>query len=102
MPAGITSTGQQKSILIDLILAHAKLIHIKTGNKPLILLDEAAAHLDDNARNKLFNELNESAAQVWATGLDKNVFTNVPDSIFVTCVDGRISNIVVNKEAKDA
>ena len=102
LPAGITSTGQQKSILIDLILAHAKLIHIKTGHNPVILLDEAAAHLDDDARDKLFSQLNESAAQVWATGLDKNVFTNVPDSIFVTCVDGCISNIVVDKEAKDA
>ena len=102
LPAGITSTGQQKSILIDLILAHAKLIYIKTGNKPLILLDEAAAHLDDNARTKLFDELNESAAQVWATGLDKNVFKNIPNSIFVTCVDGCISNIVVGKEVKNA
>ena len=97
LPANITSTGQQKSILIDLILAHAKLIHIKTGQKPLILLDEAAAHLDDNARNKLFMELNNANAQVWATGVDANVFQNVPGAIFVTCQDGNISNIVVSE-----
>ena len=94
LPAQITSTGQQKSILIDLILAHAKLIHIKTGAKPIILLDEAVAHLDNNARTKLFHDLNESDAQVWATGLDINIFKDIPDVLFVTCVDGTISNIV--------
>ena len=94
LPANITSTGQQKSILIDLILAHAKLIHVKTNNEPLILLDEAAAHLDDNARKKLFSDLNASNAQVWATGLDANIFRDIPNAVFVTCVDGTISNIV--------
>lgn len=100
LPAHITSTGQQKSILIDLILAHAKLIHIKTGQRPLILLDEAAAHLDNDARTKLFSELNNCEAQVWATGIDKNIFINIPDSIFVSCQNGEISNIVV-MENKD-
>ncbi len=95
LPANITSTGQQKSILIDLILAHAKLIRIKTGQKPIILLDEAAAHLDNEARIRLFKELNESDAQVWATGLDINIFQDIPDSVFVTCKDGMISNIVI-------
>ena len=95
LPAQITSTGQQKSILIDLILAHAKLIHIKTGAKPIILLDEAAAHLDKEAREKLFRDLNEADAQVWATGLDANIFVDIPNAIFVTCVDGTISNIVM-------
>ncbi len=94
LPVYITSTGQQKSILIDLILAHAKLIHIKTGAKPLILLDEAAAHLDEMARIKLFHDLNEADAQVWATGLDINVFKNIPNALFVTCQNGEISNIV--------
>ena len=101
LPAQITSTGQQKAILIDLILAHAKLIHIKTGAKPLILLDEAVAHLDSGARAKLFSDLNESDAQVWATGLDVNMFAGVPNALFVTCVDGTISNIVM-AENKDA
>ena len=94
LPAHITSTGQQKSILIDLILAHAKLVHIKTGQRPIILLDEAAAHLDEAARLKLFQDLNESDAQVWATGLDINIFKNIPNAIFVTCQNGEISNIV--------
>ena len=98
LPVAITSTGQQKSVLVDLILAHAKLIHIKTGQKPLILLDEAAAHLDDNARAKLFNDLNESDAQVWATGLDVNIFKNIPRAIFVACQNGTISNIIHSSE----
>ncbi len=101
LPAQITSTGQQKSILIDLILAHAKLIHIKTGAQPIILLDEAAAHLDSAARTKLFNDLNAADAQVFATGIDSNIFSDVPNALFVTCVDGRISNIV-KAENKDA
>ena len=80
--------------MINLILAHAKLIRIKTGSKPIILFDEAAAHLDEMARVKLFSDLNESDAQVWATGLDINIFKNIPDALFVTCQNGEISNIV--------
>ena len=95
LPAHLTSTGQQKTALIDLILAHAKLVHTKTGKQILILLDEAAAHLDTNAREKLFQELGDANAQVWATGLDSEIFKNVPDAVFVTCHDGQINNIVL-------
>lgn len=94
LPAHLTSTGQQKTILIELILAHAKLIHTKTGKRPLILLDEAAAHLDANARNQLFCELGAADAQVWATGLDPDVFKDVPNAVFVACQNGEINNIV--------
>lgn len=94
LPAYLTSTGQQKTALIDLILAHAKLVHTKTGHRPLILLDEAAAHLDANARRQMFQSLAESDAQVWATGLDQTIFLDIPDCAFVTCHDGQISNIV--------
>ena len=95
LPAHLTSTGQQKTALIDLILAHAKLVHTKTGKQILILLDEAAAHLDTNAREKLFQELGDANAQVWATGLDVEIFKNVPNAVFVTCHDGQINNIVL-------
>lgn len=94
LPAYLTSTGQQKMALIDLILAHARLIHTKTHQNPLILLDEAAAHLDKNARENLFKELANSNAQVWATGLDKEIFKNVQNAVFVSCHNGEISNIV--------
>ncbi len=94
LPAHLTSTGQQKTVLIDLILAHAKLVHTKTGKRPLILLDEAAAHLDKNARQKMFEELGAADAQVWATGLDIEIFKDIPNAVFVTCQNGEISNIV--------
>lgn len=96
LPAHLTSTGQQKTVLMELILAHAKLLHTRTNNHPFILLDEAVAHLDANARKKLFAELGESNAQVWATGLDMAAFDGVPDAIFVSCKDGDISNILVS------
>ena len=95
LPANLTSTGQQKTTLIELILAHAKLIYTKTGAQPIILLDEAAAHLDTNARKNLFEKLGAANAQVWATGLEPDVFHDVPDATFVACVDGKINNILV-------
>ncbi len=94
LPAHLTSTGQQKTVLIDLILAHAKLVHAKTSRNLIILLDEAAAHLDAAARARLFAELNDANAQVWATGLDPDVFADVPGAAFVTCVNGEINNIL--------
>lgn len=98
LPAHLTSTGQQKTILLDLILAHAKLIHIKTGARPLILLDEAAAHLDKNARANLFAALSAVNAQVWATGIDMDVFKDVPNAVFVACENGQINNILLGEE----
>ena len=94
LPANLTSTGQQKTALLDIILAHAKLLHTKTGTRPLILLDEAAAHLDSGARAALFASLGRTDAQVWATGLDAAIFSDVPDATFVTCTDGEINNIL--------
>lgn len=95
LPANLTSTGQQKTVLLNLILAHAKLIHAKTGRRPIILLDEAAAHLDAHARANLFSTLAAADAQVWATGLDAATFRDVPDAVFVACADGEINNILV-------
>ena len=94
LPANLTSTGQQKKILINLILAHAKLVYTKTGKRPIILLDEAAAHLDSAARANMFQELGDAHAQVWATGLDIETFKDVPDAVFVACLDGKINNIL--------
>ena len=95
LPVALTSTGQQKTVLLDLILAHAKLVYNKTGCSPLILLDEAAAHLDAAARKRMFQELQNANAQVWATGIEQEIFTDIPDTIFVTCHDGAINNILV-------
>lgn len=94
LPANLTSTGQQKTTLLNLVLAHAKLIFTKVGAEPIILLDEAAAHLDADARAKLFTDLGATNAQVWATGLDADAFADVPNATFVTCINGKISNII--------
>lgn len=94
LPANLTSTGQQKTLLLKMILAHAKLVHTKTGATPIILLDEAVAHLDKNARKKLFDELANASAQVWATGIDADIFADIVDATFVTCANGNVSNII--------
>lgn len=98
LPAHLTSTGQQKTTLLELILAHAKLLHARTRRKPIILLDEAVAHLDDTARQKLFHELGAADAQVFATGIDMASFADVPDAVFVACSDGEINNILIGEQ----
>ncbi len=98
LPVRLTSTGQQKSALFDLILAHTNLLHTKTKHKCIVLFDEAAAHLDTNARAKIFGALNENHTQIWATGLDKNSFCDVPNAIIVTCHNGEISNILYKED----
>ena len=90
MPVAQTSTGQQKSALFSLVLAHACLVRAKTGCTPLILLDEAAAHLDADARTVLFKGLAKAKAQVWATGIDPILFEGVADAVFIGCQNGKI------------
>ena len=98
LPARLTSTGQQKSALFELILAHTSLLHTKTNGDCIVLFDEAATHMDTNARAKVFKKLGETHTQVWATGLDANYFKDIPNSIIVTCHDGKINNILYKKE----
>ena len=98
LPAHLTSTGQQKTLLLELILAHANLLHMRTNRRPIILLDEAIAHLDQDSRKKLFHELGKTDAQVWATGIDTEMFTGVPNAVFVSCVNGDVSNILTNEQ----
>ncbi|MEM9667503.1 MAG: DNA replication/repair protein RecF [Pseudomonadota bacterium] len=74
-PAGQASTGQQKALLIGLILASARALSERTdGPKPLILLDEAAAHLDADRRAALFDELSDLGGQAWLTGTEAFLF----------------------------
>lgn len=101
LPVALTSTGQQKTALVELIIAHARLINAHTGIAPIILLDEAAAHLDAAARERMFAALSGANAQVWATGLDPNVFANIDDAVFVTCKCGGIHNIVLSGIGKN-
>ena len=79
-PAGEASTGQQKALLIGLILASARaLSEDGAGPSPLILLDEAAAHLDRDRRAALFDELIELGGQAWLTGTEEFLFEAFED-----------------------
>jgi DNA replication and repair protein RecF len=84
MPAREASTGEQKALLIGLVLAHANLVAEITGITPLLLLDEVVAHLDPERRTALFLELTKLGAQVWMTGADPAAFSDVgaPGELF--------------------
>jgi DNA replication and repair protein RecF len=81
-PKGIAardaSTGEQKALLIGLVLAHAALVADMSGAAPVILLDEIVAHLDPSRRAALFAALGRLGAQVWMTGADPAAFAEVP------------------------
>jgi DNA replication and repair protein RecF len=77
--AADASTGEQKALLIGLILAHARLIAAMTGFPPVLLLDEVVAHLDPSRRRALHQELAQVGAQVWMTGADPALFVEVAD-----------------------
>ena len=80
MPADQCSTGEQKALLIGIILAHAKLIAAERGAPPVLLLDEVAAHLDENRRAALYDLLQDLGGQVWLTGTDQNLFTAIEET----------------------
>ena len=75
--ASSASTGEQKALLIGLVLAHAALVSDMTGTAPLILLDEVVAHLDPDRRATLFDELERLGSQVWMTGADPAAFAGI-------------------------
>jgi len=75
--AADASTGEQKALLIRLVLAHAGLIKQMTGFAPLLLLDEVVAHLDPKRRSALYDALSSLGAQVWMTGADPAAFGDI-------------------------
>ena len=81
MPAAAASTGEQKAMLVSIVLAHASLAG---GGQPrLILLDEIAAHLDPVRREALFDRLAQSGAQVWMTGTELAPFEAITEAAAV-------------------
>ena len=76
-PAQSCSSGEQKALLIGLVLAHAELIKALHGAAPLVLLDEVAAHLDQARREGLFAEILRLNAQAWMTGTDAQLFDSL-------------------------
>lgn len=77
MDAEFCSTGEQKALLLSLILAHARACARWKSITPVLLLDEVVAHLDQSRRQELFAELNDLAAQVWLTGTDAELFKGI-------------------------
>ncbi|HEX2889670.1 DNA replication/repair protein RecF [Vineibacter terrae] len=74
IPAAQGSTGEQKAVLVAIVLAHARLATLARGRPPLLLLDEIAAHLDARKRAALFAEITALGAQAWMTGTDAAAF----------------------------
>ena len=77
--ASRSSTGEQKALLVGLVLAHARLVASMTGIVPLVLLDEIAAHFDPLRRTALYDNLAELGAQVWMTGADASAFAELSE-----------------------
>jgi DNA replication and repair protein RecF len=76
MPAAQSSTGEQKALLLGLVLAHAELVAERRGEPPILLLDEVAAHLDPKRRAALFDRL-EGRGQVWMTATEASLFEGI-------------------------
>jgi DNA replication and repair protein RecF len=79
MPASRSSTGEQKALLLGLVLAHAELVADRRGEPPILLLDEVAAHLDPKRRSALFDRL-EGRGQVWMTATEATLFDGIGDA----------------------
>ena len=91
IPARDASTGEQKALLIGLVLAHAGLVAEMTGTAPVILLDEVVAHLDPGRRSALYDALERLGAQIWMTGADPAAFAELAPRAEVFCVTpGRV------------
>jgi DNA replication and repair protein RecF len=92
IPAADASTGEQKALLIGLILAHASLITEMSGFAPVLLLDEVVAHLDPARRAALYDEIERLGAQVWMTGADPAAFAEIePRAQVLEVSPGRVA-----------
>jgi DNA replication and repair protein RecF len=92
MPAEFCSTGEQKALLIAIVLANARLMAAERGLPPVLLLDEVAAHLDAQRRTALFEEILALDAQAWLTGTDAGIFAELGDrACFFRVEDARVA-----------
>ncbi len=90
-PAARSSTGEQKALLLNLVLAHAELVRERSGRPLILLLDEVAAHLDPARRAALFERLAGTGSQVWLTGTEPALFDGVgPGAAWFSVEPGRV------------
>lgn len=88
-PAAQASTGEQKALLVGLVLAHARLVSVMSGLPPLVLLDEIAAHFDPLRRDALFDVLETLDGQIWLSGADRAIFAAIEKrALMLTVVPG--------------
>ncbi|MFC3440341.1 DNA replication/repair protein RecF [Sphingobium rhizovicinum] len=88
--AALCSTGEQKALLLSILLAHAALVAADRGQPPVLLLDEVAAHLDPSRRSALFQRLRDSGGQVWMTGTESSLFNDLDDATRLTVTAGHV------------
>ncbi len=94
------STGEQKALLIGLILAHAQLLLADQGRPPIVLLDEVTAHLDENRRLTLFQVLKNMGGQVWITGTDRDIFSAIAsETQFFEVQNGKVLTDLLKQRA---
>jgi DNA replication and repair protein RecF len=90
-PAERCSTGEQKALLLAIVLAHADLVAERAGRRPVLLLDEVAAHLDPSRREALFDRLASGGGQVWMTGTERSLFGALSGATWLEVGGGRVS-----------
>jgi len=90
-PADLCSTGEQKALLLALVLAHADLVAEDRSARPILLLDEVAAHLDPRRREALFDRLAVAGGQVWMTGTEPALFDAVGQATRLDIANGSIA-----------
>ena len=88
--AALCSTGEQKALLLSILLAHAALVAAHRGQPPVLLLDEVAAHLDPSRRAALFGRLRETGGQVWMTGTEDSLFNALGTATRLTVTAGQL------------
>jgi DNA replication and repair protein RecF len=88
-PASLASTGEQKALLLSIVLAHADVVAEQSGRRPILLLDEVSAHLDPHRRAALFERLEAGEGQAWMTGTEAVLFEGARADRFHVA-DGRV------------
>ena len=91
MPAGLCSTGEQKALLIGMVLAHALLLESEKRRAPVLLLDDIAAHLDEHRRTALFEFIQTTVMQCWMTETEVDAFSSLKDkALFAQVRDNQV------------
>lgn len=86
--AALCSTGEQKALLLSIILAHSALVGRQRGEPPVLLLDEVAAHLDPMRRTALFERLEATGGQIWMTGTEAALFDGIGANAQLVAIGG--------------